>query len=556
MSFTKRTRTNVYRLAPTGDAETDTTNLTRIYQALPSSGGQVVVLDNALPLVLDSQFAGGIGADKPWFIRGETRNAVIEKRGTYVLNWGGYESAPAAVVNTAAAPTNNSLGVFEFSGLARHESKFQSPLVSLAKGDWVCLIADDPTSGQDPHGGIGTENRPMEVHRVAYVSGSDVVLSSPVREAMTINPRLQKLSMIPNCGLADLTLRSNIQTAGSSTRTATLNIDKTLGFRIENVITDESGFGDLVIDRSADVVFNNFSGYSQPNPHIDYGVVAVTVNGFSWNDSYWKECRHVFTTSGTGVAAGHRYGGIRGAKLNNIVASCGGDVYGNSYIVFDCHAEGSDIEFNGCEVHAASQQIMYGFSTRARATRFNNCKFFGGKNSSTSGLQNTYIAFLLGSEGNEINDCRIEDTWIGISASGSNWGKNSVTKSKFIRAASTAIYSPSSGADEWSVIGSEFEGCGTYDNAGTPLIPKTIMEITGGTGHVIRDNRMDKGSNDYAFHFDNLLPTDLELRGNYVRGYGSGKMGVRGDTGDPNSYSNTSGASINTEFAAENYVTA
>lgn len=549
MAVNTTTPDNQWWLTPAGDPAVDTQALFDIYDAIPARGGQIIIRDNGNPLVLDANVTPFISFLKPIFLRGETPYARIQNRRDatqpFTLNWGGFDNAPAA------DPNSNSIGVEPlpepgelYSGISR----FSSPNLTLVAGDWVLLMGDTDIPGQNPHIGGGNSYW-MEVNRVARVDSGEYILSSPVRMDMLVNPRIQKLDLIPNCGMADLQLESTIVTSGA-TQSQSINIDRTYGFVMENVVTDQSGFGYTVIDRSANSRFSNFSGVNQPNPNGDYALVAGCCTNFIYEDSTWNECRHVFTTGAT-QSGTTRWNGTKNMVIRNVTLNLGGDNVGNIYSGFDAHPEASDIIFRNCEVRNGDDKSFVGFVTRAPNTLFDNCRAYGsfGESNLTS-PKNTQYGLQFKSFGNTVRNSYFRDVWQGcfITTSTPNYfGGCTFENNTFENCETVGIsWRDSAFINDNRVIGNRFINSGTFNNAGSPNIPQCLIQAGSGSGHLIRGNHMDKLPGDghvYSMDLKDLATNHLRLEGNYASGYGTGILGLTG----------TNAATINTDWQARNY---
>jgi hypothetical protein len=432
----------------------------------------------------------------------------------------------------------------------------QSPNLALAQDDWIVIFSDDSLNAfVDPHMAISGYEYPAELHRVSRIDGSDVILESPVIDTMNSTPKIVKLTMLRNCGLCDLKFRATNVTGGI-TQYSQFNVSNTLNWRTENLTAEQGGGGYFTLDYSHDVHIANFSGERQQNNNRNYGIVAGTVNGFRFCDSTWHENRHVFTT-GTDSVGNNRYGTPRNVVIENVTQHCGGDTDENDYVCFDTHSEGYAVEFRKCRVFASSKQKVIGFNSRSRNTKFIDCEFHGTEDSNTS------IAFRDIGTGMVVKGGLVKNAWFGAAklpgVYGGVFDDFTVDGTHFDNARSACVYQTD--GNNVTVKNITTERSGWYNNAGTPFIPRTLIHIEDGSGHKIYNNELNKqsngaSSNDYSISMLNGAPTGqwydhVDFDGNKCRGYGSGKLGVRGAIGDPNGTSITEAESFQSEYATD-----
>lgn len=521
-----------YTLIPTGKAEVDTDQLVSLVNAIPDRGAIVKILDNGQPLKLSHNYQPGIVIEKPIWFRGETPNVRIERSSRFQFRIGQWQNPVSQKPNTIEESYNNRIGIYAFSGMKAGESVFSCKNVEIRKGDWICFMSDNPVEGNDSH--LGGDTKPLQIRKVCYVQGDDIVLSSPVTEDMTINPRLQIFKPCRGVAFEDLTLSLS---PGTNIVSNGITFHQSIGARLHNVTIDESGFGSIVFQRAVDTDIAGCIGLNQPNPDRDYGVVVLSVSGFRFRDSTWYECRHVITTAGFPYGK-DRWGDTHDSIVEKVVAHCGGDQFGNSYVVFDSHAEGNRLQFRFCEVYAGGKDRVYGYGSRSKHTEWLSCKFHGAKNR-LNPPDNIHVGWNIQGAGSLLRDCDIDNAWIGWrigSQTKGNYADHRIINSRFSRCASVAILADGgSKCDGIEILNNQFRDCGWYDNPGVPFIPPTIIQIEGGTNHKIRGNDLDQQTNrcHYSGYFGKLGALDVELSGNYCRGYGKGKLGIRGDVDDP-----------------------
>ena len=336
-------------------------------------------------------------------------------------------------------------------------------------------------------------------------------------------------------------------TEGLGVRTEALNIDQTLGFLIENVTILDSGYGDWVIDRSANTIIRGVTCHKQPDSFSDNGVIASCVTNFIFQDSTFNECRHVFTTGATQVGQ-IRYNGTKNLVVENVVGNHGGNEAGDNFVVFDNHPECSDMIFRNCIARLGDQESSVGFACRGPWTRFEGCQTYHPDKGTTP--RNTQYGLQLKSANNTVERCRFEGPWQGnfITTSGSLFfGSQRFYGNEYVKCESVGIaWRDQAAITNNEIVGNVFRESGTFDNAGSPNIPKCLIQVGSGNGHFIRGNHLDKRfgeTHDFSIDFKDVDTGDINLEGNYTTGYGSGVLGVTG----------TNAAAIQSDWGAENY---
>lgn len=568
---------STYDLWPTGSAATDTVAFETLVKRMPLSGGTLRIMDNGYSLVLDpaysasantngvviySLYLGQILINKPMFIRGESQACRIQLNNGYLINWGLtenlYTSNQRVVINQM--PAGSSVVSGWTSGY-------------LQRGDWVLLTSDDaiPTSVLSPHYAAGSQ-KPGEIHRVAYTYPDDgvnyAVLDGCVVDALTTQPRMLKLNMLRNCGMADITLGSHrtmantSQWESNSEISLALDVNRTVGFRIENVIIDDTAAGALKIDYSADTLIQNFSGYAVPDNSIDYALIIGTCNGLLYRDSTWHNSRHVVTTGGDAIGQA-RYGTPLNVTVSNITAHQGGSFYADILTAFDTHPEGFNVIFEDCRVFAGGRDNCYGFGGRARKSVYRNCSFHGAKPSYT-GLPSGHQAFVIAGSDALIDGGYVYNAAIGVrlrTYQTNVYQHNCrVTNVTFDEVFGAVLHSEDP-INNVQLDNCAAKNCSThyYASPQYPAFFRALVQLYNGTGHKIRGNFFDRQNNDYVLNPYSVSASAFELVGNHCRGYtqrfsgGSNKIGIRGDSGDPNGTSSANAVTIQNTWASANY---
>lgn len=348
-------------------------------------------------------------------------------------------------------------------------------------------------------------------HTIAY---QRAYLSDTMKFSMTTNPKFQKVTLMKGCGIADVVLGSD----GSLTDA---NTTKALDFQycqspvVENVLVDETKAGAIQFDYSADIYVSRYDSLGQQD--VVYGCLIGTVNGFSWVNSNFKECRHVFTTFGT-ESGSIRWGGPLNARLHNVVASCANPVT-TGVAVFDTHPEGYGVTFNECQVHGGRIGVnFYGFNDRATNTVIRNCYFDGGGTSMGIGVN------ILGTDTN-------------------------IDGNHFTNILEAVRHTSWTDGDNISFVRNKVSNC-----------IGSAFNVDRGVGHTVNDNDLSKRNNPSSTYRtihvahapSGSWPAHVDFSGNHVRGFGSGMLGIYGETGD-GLFSSTPGPSMQTEYVDSNY---
>lgn len=667
----KRILGHRYWLRPTGVAATDTAAFNSLIDAIPANARvEVVIADNGQPLRLGTAGVSPTPKSiigKGIFFRGETRNAKIiwgvgggtGVQGLYNLNFGGYTSP----LNSAdVMPANVTRGAI--SAMIARDSVGTSSVVSLAKGDRIMVWSDDDiSSGSHDNGG---SQRPGELHRVEYVSGSDFVLDNWIVDALTTNPKVAKIAMLQGCGFADLQFGYEGPPIASRTTSYNyLDIRYCQDFVMENIRVDETGVGTLVMHACDRPRFINYTG-DYMNYASDYGVNDMVNRDLRMFDCHWRFMRHLHTTSGvvdptkkwavnitaTGGTFKLSYGGqdtadiaynastgaiqtaltnlsnvptdelvvtgafpryiitavgtllgttnlmtinrtgltgepgptpstieticrmgnSRSSKIIRCKTSLGGDSGATIPYGFALHHEGYEIEYDACEVeiggstNPSDSTSAVGFESRARKTIWRNCvvkcaNVYG----SPSLLRANAHGWEIRSSDQELHGCRAENLYRGIIVAGDFYGKatDRLFVDSFIADGCTGNGLNSDIADvgfgvfdNITVQNSTFKNCGQFVGSSTQ---GADIRVTRGTGHRFISNTLVRDVNRYSFSFETLTSSNMELFANVCRNYatfGSNKLGIRGQTGDPHGATEATADAIQTAYGSMNYTTA
>lgn len=542
-----RLTANEYRIDPTGVGANDTPAFIGLLNAIGTGKAGVVIADNGQELIVD-------GAIQPYVtilgdigIRGETPSARIKFRNAFEINWGGYAVPPNLASTMPPFITRGTCNAVTVGA-----PKISSPSgVTFSKGDTAFLWYEGQMPDVEPHAS-GWTGSPLEVHRVERVSGSDVIFTSPVIDTMASGVSIAKVQMLRNCYLRNITISTDLDTTGTGNQTRAIDVFRTQDFVLENVTFADRGPGYIRIHGSVNPRVIGLNIYGMPNQANDYGLVLGPSMGAEMVECKMQDVRHPFTTSGF-VVGSHRYGTVAFPRVHHNHVFVGGDGT-NAFSVFDCHAEGYGVRFENNTVEATNPGLRtIGYSTRARKTVFDRCHFIGA---------NDYwgYAFVPYGGSTEIVNCTAQRCDRGVviqpGPQGSTFHNHVIHNCVFENIYNTGILVWSA-ANNLRIDDNRFVNVATNQSTyGADTVYRAAISCWGGTGHRLRGNHVDKGGttyNQYSFDFNNLLATDIDVRGNYAIGYGSGKLGLRGDTGDPlGSY--TTAPSIQSAFASKNYV--
>jgi hypothetical protein len=400
--------------------------------------------------------------------------------------------------------------------MAAGKVEFTAPSITLEEGDFVLIWSDDNLTGLDPH---FTNQRPAELHRIVDIVSGTYVIDTPTADAFTTNPKIEKITMVPNCGAADLLLKGS----SNSTETATwrmLNFYRTYGARVERCQTiDAGGCGPVTANYAYNTRIRDYSGLDQnrADPNKQYVCVALTVNDFIFEDATWENNRHIFTTGGVAdVTNTHRWGTPLNVICRNVLNKVVPNATSGGMIGFDTHPEGYGILFDSCEFRSGSAGGVssYGFHSRARATEFRNCRVYGESGSSVYGV-------LINASDCIINNCKLNNTWFGVRTETN--AERTIIRNNWFNVCHGNGVRVLNDTDGIVIRNNVFTNGGTTASGTGDL---AFVKIENGTDHVVRDNEMNKGSNTYSISITPVSGT--VFKNNECEGYGSGDIGATG----------------------------
>lgn len=574
---------NTYDFYPTGDPADDTPAWEALVAAINTNvptgkSCQIRIRDNGYSATLSTLYSTPDTSEflKGCWIRGETKNSRIQFNDGYIINWGRYGN-PIRLTDAYSWFTRGTI-----SATQAFASRIIPSGVTLAMGDYVLVWSDDNISGVAAHHGNSGYQRSAELHRVNHQDGGGWVLDCDIIDSLTTNPRVCKIDMLRNCGISDLTFGSNqvdddVTEITSLPQISCVNVQRCHGFVAENIQVDDSGCGGFDLQLCADSRVAGYNGVRQFNNRRTYAVTIGVCTNVVYQDSVWHNTRHMITSAGLQVTAGDniRYGTARGCKGINLHQYVSGDAIDTAFAGMDLHAESWGFELNNCHVHNSmywdgGAEQFFAFSTRARNTRFINCYHHSGMTQTVPGGGTWYesyygqvdVGWRIMANDAQITGCHQDRGWMGvlIQADTVNTSfipqRTKIQSSTFENITGSVIHMDTAIASNGiEMHHSTVRNCGArYNPGGSPEFRGALIRVLGGSGHKFRYNNLDKGNNIYTLDVDTLTSSDLDFAYNSCKGYGSGKLGVRGDTGDPKSVSTTSGPSINSAFDQSNSI--
>lgn len=478
------------------------------------------------------------------------------------------------------------------------------------KGDIISLSSDNSLSGCDPHlaGGV---NSPGETHRigrvsVATVSGNPqytITLSSPTRDAMT-SPRLCWIKPLRNCGIERLTLETDYTGTVSHNQTTFLSARRTQGFFVRDIYSDKMP-GTMTFWTSLDPSVSGVMSYGTVDNLGDYGVAVGDCTGWRVSDCVFHDYKHPFTTGGqTITTSGYTSMGtwssstaystnqwvsytlpgasvaskflclqphtnqtpasstaywlqldrVYGTPCNGMLSNSKAYMPGNGSAGFtgwDFHSSGTHNTVRACEVHSTINGFnCYGFASRARNTRFENCVARGAVATPTNMWM---IGWHLRGADNSVIDCVGDGLAEGVRVdlgvhTGAYHGRN-IIGCEFSRVFGQAVKVMPAGASG-GINNVHIDDLRVKDTSSgnTSPLSRCAVAIQSGTGHEVRGSHLDKqtsGGNLFSIDFTSLATSDVSPIGNYCTGYGTGVAGFDSDTAN--------GAAFESAYAAKNY---
>ncbi len=572
---------NTYEFPATGNPAEDTPKWEALATAVNTytpagKASKIIIRDNAQSLVVDtanstadtSEFTRGC------WITGETKNSRIQFNNGYMINWGRYGNAidPAATYSWFTRGTMDAMPAFS--------SRVNNSSITLAKGDYVLVWSTDNISGLATHVSGGNQ-RAAELHRVNHQDGGGWILDGDVVDPLTNGRGICKIEMLRGSGISNLTIGSNsvenndIVLATDVPAKGCFNIQRCHGFVMTDVQADDTGCGDVTMSLCADSRVEGYNGLWQFNNRRNYAFVFGVGNNNVFQDSTWHNSRHMVTSAGIQdpSASNTRYGTSRGCKCINLHQYVSGDQLDTAFSGMDLHAETYGFEFFNCHVYnsmywvypgEALTEEFFAFSTRSRHTRYINCFVHSAMHQASAAAESYYGQpangwRIMGSDA-YISNCFQDRGWRGViiqadlTDTAFHPQRTKIEKSTFENVTAAVVYMTNITSNGMEFLHNTVRNSGAYYTpSGSPEFNSAIIRVRNGSGHKIRFNDLDKSSNNYALDCNTLTESDIDFKANSCKGYGSGKIGIRGDTGDPKSVSIGSAATFNTAVASKNF---
>lgn len=474
-------------------------------------------------------------------------------------------------------------------------------------GDMISLSSDNSLVGCDPHeqGGI---NSPGETHRIARVSVATVssepqytiTLCSPVRDAMT-SARICWIKTLKNCGVEGLTFETSYGGNLGHNQTTFLSARRTQGFFVNNIYADKMP-GTMVLWNSIDPTISGVVSYGTVDNLGDYGIAVGDCTGWRVNNVTLYNYRHPFTTGGQTLTASNytsmgawsgataysvgqwvsytlpgaafsskfvciqahtnqtpasstaywlQLDRVYGTPCNGVLSDSKAYVPGNgvaSFTGWDFHSSGTHNVVRDCEVHSTVSGFnSYGYSSRARTTRFERCTARGPGSQWMTG-------FHLRGADNEVIDCTGDNldrgVFIDCGVHGGAYHGRVIADCSFTKVFEPAVIVNKHATNGNVINNVHVTGLRVRDSSSgnSPPYSRAAVAFQGGTGHRVRGSHLDKqtsGGNQFSIDFTTLTTADVSPIGNYCTGYGTGVAGFDSDT--------ASGAAFESAYAAKNY---
>ncbi len=421
-----------------------------------------------------------------------------------------------------------------FSGIAAGGAFFQSPNLTLAVGD-TFVIWDDSYVIPDGPAHL-TDQRPMEIHQVKEIRGSDIYFDDFVVDPMLTTPLIAKVPIIEGARIENL----KFSYSGTNENTRFLDIRNVNGLVIRDCTVMAAGPGPVLISNCINTDIDNFNCISKENFENDFGyhIIASLVNNFNFHDSFASGTRHVFTTSSGSASGGTRWGTPRNVKVVNVTTRQNGKST-SSLPAFDTHAEGWGVEFIGCTAVVPDDSVNGGFQTRSRNTVFRNCLVVGGGAEGAS----IAIGFRLYGSSPKMIDCIVENCWqaVRVQSVDSIYTPANVYIEGFrcysIGGMAIRVYE----ATGVNIIGCNLDDCCRRVTSNS----EASIQIDDATGVKIQSCEMNKRNlKEFSVHTGNVIGSEIEIVGCNVLGYGAGILGIDDGT--------SAGPGIEAEWAPYN----
>jgi hypothetical protein len=183
---------------------------------------------------------------------------------------------------------------------------------------------------------------------------------------------------------------------------------------------------------------------------------------------------------------------------------------------WDTHAEGYGVICRNDFIMEGGTGGDIAANVRSRGAQFQGCTFKG-IGGGSNGIQVTAADVT-------ISNCTFEGNWRGVLIQDVGAAPDDVTISNCLFKDNTGYSIWQSDGDNLYVLNNSFRNA-AYTRGNSPFNSKSLLRISGGTGHRVHGNVMQKDTNDHVIDIYQLDETDIDVTGNVATGYGSGVVG-------------------------------
>ena len=507
---------NVQILAPTGDPNLDMPAIREKVARVRAHGGYIQIVDLGKPLALNG------------FVEMADVSLIGEQRARISLT-------PASGLIFGSYINPNAGGEPLPGGFPSGSNRITIPPgMVLAPGDIVAIRSNDSLNSLIQPATPTGATWPLDFFRVNWVAGGKAYLDGCSVDDMFTSLMIAKQAMAKGVRCENIEFISGEPAADITTAAVTAYqcddfVARNLRLNGMSKISTHSCYGSLIDQCVADprtvVVGSDFYGFV-----TGVGAHQTIKDCVAYNGS------GCFTTGGSDVGNGVRYGTGRGVRYIRCKALGGGNGYGSSS-PFTLHAETYAPVYESCEVHVgpiAGTSDCYAFSTACRGAQYFRCKVFGDRG--------TFGFNVLGRD-TVIDNCLVQRAFNGVTLQQQVTNPTvqndrlSVSNCTFREIRGPGIIV--NGGKGHYFIGNRFPDCGGhaignpdwmaakihFDNPGGSIV---LGGKVAGERIVIRNNDLDKAhsGDTFSIYQHTLDDTTFDLSGNSMRGYGPGSLGT------------------------------
>lgn len=537
MTF-KKSRQDVFVVRGSGTAATDNTAIAAAVSAA-----------NALNRPSTILFDGSRSSNEVYVTGSHTLTKAVSLRcvpGTYVVK----HASGAFIWGSTIVPWSITNGTID--PVAKLGWEISNPSISLAVGDWVACWAENVLTDTTPHSG-SNPSWPMEMHQIkrqVIVAGgagtTKWLLGDYFDDPLTTSPKIAKLTTIKGIRLESFRMSLLPGAYNGVDPGAALVFNGCVDLELSDCEFGPLHPGPMYFDFCANVrrfgcTFGDTELFNVQSEYLSYNLVDNTCNEIKTQHCAFGSNRHS-VTGGASTNGTARVGGAKrrlftdntfGGNMRQIPSTA----YYQAMPLLDWHSEGRrDIVQNNVFTVPDFPVAQAGAGACIQA----RCRDVVVKNNTFNLGSLIYPAYVLGTnqtwEGNTFNGGLnvIQDNYSGLQPNVDNlkWINNTHRDSY-----STCLTIKTGRNHE--ISGNKFFNCAS-NAIGSPFTPKAfiyIASLTDANAKVrIKNNMMDKGSNDYAVYATGLAQTQLEYEGNSVNGYANQSIGLSRSkiTNDPN----------------------